>query len=114
MWYTCKNKETKKFLISEIEKFIDLVKQSAKALNQHIFIYPLEKSDFRWILINPVNCTIGITGVTVHKDSPIFGCIIINTRRCTYYEAEGFTLDDMIKDGHITMVPAKDIVSKLL
>lgn len=114
MWYTAKDKKTQKILISEIEKFLESLKTSANTLHKQLFVYPLDRSDFRWILINPVDSNIGITGIINDKGTPVFGCICINSRKCSYYEAEGFTLDDMIKDEIIALVPAKDILSKLL
>tara|TARA_Y100000310_G_C20529542_1_gene737728 strand:- start:607 stop:951 length:345 start_codon:yes stop_codon:yes gene_type:complete len=114
MWYTAKNKKTQKILISEIEKFLESLKVSANSLQKQLFIYALDRSDFRWILINPVDCNIGITGIIDNEGTPIFGCICINSRKCAYYEAEGFTLDDMVKDNVVALTPAKDILGKLL
>ena len=108
-----KNEEEHKEIQRQLARIISWFKESAKTLNKPLVVYPLDTSEYRWILINPDSSNVGITGVITSNSKPTFGCLCIDSKKASYYEAEGFTVDDMLKDDVITLVPAKDVISKL-
>jgi len=109
-----KNDAERKAIQKQLERIIAWYKESARTLNKQVVVYPLDVSDYRWLLINPDNSNVGITGIIDQHGKPTFGCLCINGKRAAYYEAEGFSVAEMVRDEVISLVPAKDVISKLL
>ena len=113
-------------LQSEVDKLMNSFKEQAGILGKELFIFPIDSKQFHWLLHNPEKNRIGITTIKempipngpihkAHKKSEQFFCFIIRTKEALYYETEGFTLSDILNmDNVFELVPAKDILSKIL
>ena len=105
-----------KKLTSEVERIMVLFKEQCTAMGKNsIFFCPLEEDKFMWLINNLENGKVGVTSICPSDETNAqFACLCIDTKKALYYEAEGFTLDDMVKDNIIKLVPCKDILSTLL
>ena len=103
-------------LIDEVSKVMMCFKEQCKLMgNNNVFICPLEEDKFMWLINNLENGKVGVTSICPStKNEAQFACLCIDTKRALYYEAEGFTIDDMVKDNIIQLVPCKSIMSTLL
>ena len=108
--------EQHKLLLKEVKKLMALFKAQVKTMGKHnVFICPLDQDKFMWLINNLDNGKIGITSISSDlKKNAQFACLCVDTKKACYYEAEGFTINDMVKDGVIKLVPSKDILSTLL
>lgn len=112
-------------LAGEVDKLMNSFKEQAGILGKQLFIFPIDSKQFHWLLTNPEKNIIGITAI---KEMPIesgklhqanktkeqFCCFIIRIKEALYYETEGFTLPQIMKMNVFDLVPAKDILSKIL
>ena len=108
--------EIRSHLITEVSKLMDCIKEQARCLGHYkFFTYPLDAEEFMWLMHNLDNNKIGVT--SLQEDStgkPTFGCVVIDSNRACYFEAEGFTLMDMVDHGVIKVIQPKDIVGEMM
>ena len=103
-------------LLTEVKKIMILFKDQCSAMGKHsIFFCPLEEDRFMWLINNLENGKVGVTSICPSKQNNAqFACLCIDTKKALYFEAEGFTIDDMVEHGVIKLVPCKVILSTLL
>jgi hypothetical protein len=95
---------------------MNLYREQCRVMGKHsVFICPLDQDKFMWLINNLENGKVGITSIChCEKNGAQFACLCVDTKKACYYEAEGFTIDDMVKDEIIKLVPCKDILSAIL
>jgi len=102
----------------EVNRLMTTFLEQADILGKKLFIIPLAQEDFRWLIHNPKKGLIGITGIcpSAKANTPEkFCCIIVNSQKAMYYQEEGFDLDHILHaPDAIKVIPAKDILSKIL
>ena len=111
-------KKERKSLREEVNRLMETYVEQAGILGKELFICPLAPDDFRWLISNPSSGLVGITGICPtakpYSDDR-FCCIIVNSKKAIYLQQEGFSIGDIIEnDQALQVVPAKDILSKML
>lgn len=108
--------EVRSHLIGEVGKLMDCIKEQARCLGHHkFFTYPLEVNQFMWLMHNLDNNKVGVTSLQEDANGkPTFGCIIIDSKKACYFEAEGFSLTEMFEHDVIKVIQPKDIVGEML
>lgn len=111
-------KKERKSLRTEVDRLMETFVEQAKILGKELFICPLAPEDFRWLISNPSSGLVGITGICpgakAYSDER-FCCIIVNSKKAIYLQQEGFSISDILEnDQALLVVPAKDILSKML
>ena len=105
-------------LTLEVDRLMNTFLEQADILGKRILIAPLAREDFRWLIHNPSKNLIGITGICPGAAAGTpekFCCIIVNSYRAMHYQDEGFQLEDILSaPDAIQVIPAKDILSKIL
>jgi len=115
---TVMTEKEREILAKDVDKLMESFVKQAQLLGKKLFVCPLSKIDFRWLISNPDKGVIGITGIcpsaSVNADEK-FCCIIVNSKRALYYQDEGFTFTQILDcPDALKVVPAKDILSKIL
>ena len=108
----------RKSLRKEVDRLMETFVEQAKLLGKELFICPLAPDDFRWLISNPSSGLVGITGICPGAEAysdERFCCIIVNSKKAIYLQQEGFSISDILEnDQALLVVPAKDILSKML
>jgi len=105
-------------LRAEVDRLMDTFVEQSRILGKELFVCPLSPEDFRWLITNPASGLVGITGICPGAEAyseERFCCIIVNTKKALYLQEEGFSFNDIIdNDQALLVIPAKDILSKML
>jgi hypothetical protein len=110
--------EERSTLRKEVDRLMHTFVEQSKILGKELFICPLAPDDFRWLVSNPTSGLVGITGICpgakAYSDER-FCCIIVNSKKALCLQQEGFSFEDIIDNNSaLRVVPAKDILSKML